>query len=136
MIIFCLYSGCVVSPVDDIDECWNIPCKNGGVCRDGYRSFTCVCPPGYTGPVCLTYLGEFGTVWPTKWFVKVCGSPKFRFGSDGFFCLDRFSVGSNIRTERRIGSTVHMKKFGSLHMGPKFPFDHRQMAYIVILSIQ
>ena len=28
------------------------PCKNGGTCVDGIGSFTCQCPPGYTGKSC------------------------------------------------------------------------------------
>ena len=33
----------------NVDECVSQPCLNGGVCEDLVNSYTCVCPPGYTG---------------------------------------------------------------------------------------
>ena len=38
--------------VMDIDECESNPCKNGGNCTDGFNSYSCVCPDGYTGINC------------------------------------------------------------------------------------
>ncbi|XP_033733395.1 delta-like protein 4 [Pecten maximus] len=36
----------------DIDDCQSNPCINGGTCRDGNNSFTCMCPQGRAGPLC------------------------------------------------------------------------------------
>ena len=38
----------------DIDECVSAPCQNGGTCTDQVNSYTCHCPPGYTGLQCQT----------------------------------------------------------------------------------
>ena len=27
-------------------------CRNGATCSDGEAQFSCLCPPGYTGPLC------------------------------------------------------------------------------------
>lgn len=45
----------------DIDECSSYPCQNGGTCTDGVNSFTCHCPPGFTGTLCET--GEINFLW-------------------------------------------------------------------------
>ena len=44
--------------VDDINECDSQPCLNGGSCTDNAISFVCVCPDGYTGPICETHIDE------------------------------------------------------------------------------
>ena len=44
----------------DIDDCELIPCKNGGLCRDGVDSYTCECNPGFEGEVCQT--SELGSL--------------------------------------------------------------------------
>lgn len=36
----------------DLDECLANPCANGGECINSIASFTCKCPPGWTGPLC------------------------------------------------------------------------------------
>ena len=28
------------------------PCNNGGTCKDGIASYTCICPNGFTGQDC------------------------------------------------------------------------------------
>ncbi|NXK87177.1 FBLN7 protein, partial [Formicarius rufipectus] len=35
-----------------IDDCSSNPCANGGTCVDGDQSYTCLCPPGWSGPSC------------------------------------------------------------------------------------
>ncbi len=35
-----------------IDECASRPCQNDGVCVDQVGSYTCACPPGWTGNQC------------------------------------------------------------------------------------
>ncbi|KAM6324720.1 fibulin-7-like [Podargus strigoides] len=34
------------------DDCSSNPCANGGTCMDGNRSYTCLCPRGWSGPSC------------------------------------------------------------------------------------
>ena len=36
----------------DLDECLANPCANEGECINSIASFTCKCPPGWTGPLC------------------------------------------------------------------------------------
>ncbi len=38
----------------DSDDCTSSSCKNNGICRDGFRCFSCLCDPknGYYGPSC------------------------------------------------------------------------------------
>ena len=36
----------------DMDECYSLPCLNGGACLQGVGMFTCHCSPGYTGTIC------------------------------------------------------------------------------------
>lgn len=38
----------------NINECQNNPCRNGGSCIDGLASYSCKCAPGYTGVLCET----------------------------------------------------------------------------------
>ena len=33
-------------------KCISNPCLNGGTCLNGINSYTCTCPPGYTGSNC------------------------------------------------------------------------------------
>lgn len=40
------------------NDCINNACENGATCVDGARTYTCLCPPGYTGPVCETDINE------------------------------------------------------------------------------
>ncbi|MPC09286.1 Cubilin [Portunus trituberculatus] len=35
-----------------VDECASGPCRNGGICIDGYLKFTCLCPKGWQGGDC------------------------------------------------------------------------------------
>ncbi|NXQ71119.1 FBLN7 protein, partial [Quiscalus mexicanus] len=34
------------------DDCSSNPCANSGTCVDGNQSYTCLCPPGWSGPSC------------------------------------------------------------------------------------
>ena len=54
--------------VDIADNCLSEPCENGGVCSDGTDTFSCDCPPGWTGDTCengkLAYKSKtYGTVF-------------------------------------------------------------------------
>ena len=42
----------VCSYLVDFDECAPTPCQNGGVCTDGYNSYTCECDAIYAGDSC------------------------------------------------------------------------------------
>ncbi len=43
---------------DNIDECANYPCQNGGTCQDGFNDYTCTCPPGYAGKNCTSAVNK------------------------------------------------------------------------------
>ncbi|KAF7241028.1 hypothetical protein EYD10_12445 [Varanus komodoensis] len=36
----------------DVDDCIRHQCRNGGSCVDGVYSYSCLCPPDFTGPFC------------------------------------------------------------------------------------
>ena len=38
----------------DINDCTNTICFNGGTCSDGVNTFTCNCSVGFTGDKCET----------------------------------------------------------------------------------
>ena len=38
--------------LQDIDDCADGPCENGGRCTDAVNDFNCSCVPGYTGKNC------------------------------------------------------------------------------------
>ena len=40
------------------EECFSIPCQNGGTCIDGKLMFTCECPKHFSGRMC-----EIGRYW-------------------------------------------------------------------------
>jgi len=40
------------------NACCSSPCTRGGTCvSDNPNSFTCICPPGFTGPTCEVFGG-------------------------------------------------------------------------------
>nr|CAC20782.1 fibrosurfin [Paracentrotus lividus] len=49
---------CQQLPCADTDECDPNPCLNGGICTDGVNSYTCSCPPGFTGTNCMDDINE------------------------------------------------------------------------------
>lgn len=59
-----------------IDNCASAPCQFGGVCTNAVNTFTCACPPGFTGHVCDE--GE----WQIKYFFQI----------NAFFCVDNFKA--------------------------------------------
>nr|XP_021396738.1 fibulin-7 [Lonchura striata domestica] len=49
-----------------IDDCSSNPCANSGTCVDGNQSYTCLCPPGWSGPSCQSPIySSPGTLAPT-----------------------------------------------------------------------
>jgi hypothetical protein len=52
----------------EYDNCWDSPCKNSGACTDGVGTYTCDCPPEFTGreftPVCEP--------WPLHYTIMGC----------------------------------------------------------------
>ena len=41
-----------LNSAQDIDDCADGPCENGGSCTDAVNDFNCSCVPGYTGKNC------------------------------------------------------------------------------------
>ena len=42
----------ILNFLQDIDDCADGPCQNGGSCTDAVNDFNCSCVPGYTGKNC------------------------------------------------------------------------------------
>lgn len=42
----------------NIDDCPGHNCQNGGTCIDGLNSYTCECPPTFTGEFCGSDVDE------------------------------------------------------------------------------
>lgn len=38
--------------LEDIDDCTEQPCHNGGTCVDDVNDYSCICADGYTGKNC------------------------------------------------------------------------------------
>ena len=55
--------------ITDANECNSNPCRNGGTCIDGYKSYECVCPAERTGRNCelSTYYGTYAPVHARTW---------------------------------------------------------------------
>ena len=43
---------CFHEKFQDINDCVNDPCKNGGTCTDGIAKYACKCAAGFTGLNC------------------------------------------------------------------------------------
>ncbi|XP_072017351.1 hyalin-like [Amphiura filiformis] len=48
----------VTCEIPDGNDCDPNPCYNDGSCGDGFHSFNCTCPSGYTGVTCLIEINE------------------------------------------------------------------------------
>ena len=58
--------------IRDGNECSGNPCRNGGTCRDGCASYTCLCTTRYTGTNCehmtgnLRFFARYGRNLPDE----------------------------------------------------------------------
>lgn len=55
----------------NIDDCEKNMCQNGATCVDGVNTYTCACPPTFTGPYCTEDVDECA-VRPTICEVSPC----------------------------------------------------------------
>ncbi|XP_041471875.1 versican core protein-like [Lytechinus variegatus] len=46
---------------DNMDDCQNDSCRNGGTCTDGFNSFSCACATDYSGDDCSRYITHTGS---------------------------------------------------------------------------
>ena len=51
---------------NNIDDCGGNLCQNGGKCRDGINTYTCDCPPNWTGEYCLENVDECAVSSPCQ----------------------------------------------------------------------
>ena len=49
--------------VTEIDECWNVTCKNGGTCKDLKQDYVCECDSEWTGKDCECKYGGGWICW-------------------------------------------------------------------------
>ncbi|XP_064650303.1 protein crumbs-like [Lineus longissimus] len=84
-------SGC---GTDDINDCWNYPCKNGGTCKDGFKSYTCDCATGYGGSDCQTFFGSIGCSLDPCKYNSTCQNVTTTHLGYECICLDGY-VGVN-----------------------------------------
>ena len=43
---------------ENVNDCHDSPCKNGGTCHDSINDFVCACKPGFTGKDCSIEINE------------------------------------------------------------------------------
>ncbi|XP_067663947.1 IgGFc-binding protein-like [Haliotis asinina] len=97
-----------VGMVFDFDECESAPCVNGGSCKDGAYTYTCECPPEYTGVNCESG----GSSDALSWIMSVTdiqssSSPHLLPTSSTFTVSSPDNiVTSTIRTETYVHSTT------------------------------
>ena len=54
--LFKYFEPCVFVKLDDINECLNYPCLNGGACENTEGGYNCRCTEGYLGDTCAGVL--------------------------------------------------------------------------------
>lgn len=76
-------------------------CFNGGTCVDGINSFTCLCPPGFTGSYCQHDVNEcdsrpclHGGTCQDSYGAYKCSCPQ---GYTGLNCQVRAGPGAHAR---------------------------------------
>ena len=67
----------------DINECASRPCQNGGQCTDGINSYTCQCPPGYTGTNCDQSKWDLIKLTVTVYFLVFDPDNTLQYNCDG-----------------------------------------------------
>ncbi|XP_009302182.2 uncharacterized protein si:ch73-281k2.5 [Danio rerio] len=58
LFIFCLTMSYETNCEVNIDDCLNHRCQNGATCMDGVNTYTCQCPPKWTGQFCTDDVDE------------------------------------------------------------------------------
>ncbi|XP_032556735.1 fibulin-7-like [Chiroxiphia lanceolata] len=63
-----------------MDDCSSNPCANSGTCVDGDQSYTCLCPPGWSGPSCQSPIYSY---WVTLSNASFSRQPRCAEGRSG-----------------------------------------------------
>ncbi|XP_035660176.1 transmembrane matrix receptor MUP-4-like [Branchiostoma floridae] len=136
------------------DECQPTnPCMNGATCRDGEYSYTCSCPPGYTGNRCQTCTSTKTPAtciaWGDPHYLTFDGS-HVDFMSSCRYTLTRDAATNgtlfNVEVENEKGGVtgvsytkaVHVFVYGrkiSLYKGPRVLVDELEFTPPVSLPI-
>ncbi|NXX20187.1 FBLN7 protein, partial [Podargus strigoides] len=98
-----------------IDDCSSNPCANGGTCMDGNRSYTCLCPRGWSGPSCQSPVYACRCpYWVTLSNASFSRQPRCAEGRPG---ARRCSCDAGF--QMRAGSVCHGKRGGRMAEGGK-----------------
>ncbi|XP_039577420.1 fibulin-7-like [Passer montanus] len=75
-----------------IDDCSSNPCANSGTCVDGNQSYTCLCPPGWSGASCQSPIYSYWVTLSNTSFNRQPRCAEGRSGSRRCSCDTGFQL--------------------------------------------